>query len=344
MEADPDRVKGAIYGQAIGEALGVQTEGNDNYHIVHTQFAEKKLDLPYSGTFKGNQTNDWSDATDNAVLVMRSLVSYFGGETEDPAADLALRINNWKRGGFLELGDTKGACIEGIISRASAAANWLINPVEAAKTLKGYLATNGAMIRVAPCAVTINPAGWAIAYSEVTHADEHSQAAAVFMATLLGDLCRGKVATPALVCNAAGEARNVVAAEEKKKSLMEAITKTKKLADLKLDDRESQTYASKTLGAAVWAYRQLVATPEDGRTPEFFKKVITEIVLRGGDSSSNAAMAGAILGASMGTEKLPKDWFESLPNREWLKNETENFLEAAERVARADEEAAQEET
>ena len=54
-----------------------------------------------------------------------------------------------------------------------------------------------------------------------------------------------------------------------------------------LDDEKSMGYTLRTLGAALWAYWHATS----------YKEGILKIVLSGGDAATNAAVAGAILGA-----------------------------------------------
>ena len=39
-----------------------------------------------------------------------------------------------------------------------------------------------------------------------------------------------------------------------------------------------------------------------------FKQLINELVMEGGDSDTNAAVAGALLGCKIGYNQLPQDW------------------------------------
>jgi len=70
-------------------------------------------------------------------------------------------------------------------------------------------------------------------------------------------------------------------------------------------------FVYRTLGAGTWALRQ-------GRFQGGFREVITEIVRRGGDADTNAAVAGALFGTFIGLSGLPKDWLDQLCHRDWL--------------------------
>ena len=70
------------------------------------------------------------------------------------------------------------------------------------------------------------------------------------------------------------------------------------LDSLCLDDEKSMGYTLRTLGAALWAYWHATS----------YKEGILKIVLSGGDADTNAAVAGAILGAKFGICHIPDEW------------------------------------
>jgi ADP-ribosylglycohydrolase len=80
------------------------------------------------------------------------------------------------------------------------------------------------------------------------------------------------------------------------------------LDSLELDDEESMGYTLKTLGAALWALFHA----------EDFESGVTEIINRGGDADTNAAVAGALLGARDGEEAIPGAWIRELRWREYM--------------------------
>ena len=74
------------------------------------------------------------------------------------------------------------------------------------------------------------------------------------------------------------------------------------LDSLCLDDEKSMGYTLRTLGAALWAYWHATS----------YKEGILKIVLSGGDADTNAAVAGAILGAKFGIDQIPEEWKSGL--------------------------------
>lgn len=326
-----ERAHGAILGAALGDALGLQVEGDDT-ETVGDRHPGGELDLPYKGAFKGHPPNDWTDATDFTVLVMRALGAYFDSKTEEPASDFAVRAVQWHRTGFAELGDTGGICPEGVVVRAMAHAGFAKDPAEAARAVKGPKADNGALIRTAACAFTAAPSDWATLFCEATHADERCAATTLMLTLLLNALCRIPATAaipPTTAVDPIAQGRSLLTDGARKTDYMQRLTNTKRLEDLKLGERENRSYTLKTCAVAMWAYRQLVKTPAAKRTADFFKTIVRAVAAQGGDASANAAVAGAVLGAALGGANLPEDWLAALPHGKWLTAEVKTFLTSA---------------
>ena len=82
-----------------------------------------------------------------------------------------------------------------------------------------------------------------------------------------------------------------------------------------LDDEKSMGYTLRTLGAALWAYWHATS----------YKEGILKIVLSGGDADTNAAVAGAILGAKFGIDQIPEEWKEGLLHASMLHDKVQEF-------------------
>ena len=87
------------------------------------------------------------------------------------------------------------------------------------------------------------------------------------------------------------------------------------LDSLCLDDEKSMGYTLRTLGAALWAYWHATS----------YKEGILKIVLSGGDADTNAAVAGAILGAKFGICHIPDEWKDGLLYASMLHNKVQDL-------------------
>ncbi|WP_367398940.1 ADP-ribosylglycohydrolase family protein [Segatella copri] len=56
-----------------------------------------------------------------------------------------------------------------------------------------------------------------------------------------------------------------------------------------------------------------------------YREDILKIVLSGGDADTNAAVAGAILGAKFGKDQIPEEWRDGLLYASMLHNKVQEF-------------------
>lgn len=171
----------------------------------------------------------------------------------------------------------------------------------------------------------------AIRYAKVTHADPRCVASAVALTAALVLLLGSASAEDA--CNHA-EAIAVSVLWEEMKAVKEHVNAAEKdqwqqiakgfenelrqcmhddLAALKLGEGLIG-YTFKGLGAAFYALRR--AMTMKGKPETIFRTVLEEIIFEGGDADTNAAPAGALLGAYLGQDAIPKSWKEGLHSKD----------------------------
>src|SRR5271166_5627600 len=92
-----DRVLGAIFGCALGDALGLPAEGGEKRILAERYPAG--LSLPHRAPVRDFPLNDWTDDTDAAVLIMRAIArssrTGAGRSTPSRAQDFAERLVAW---------------------------------------------------------------------------------------------------------------------------------------------------------------------------------------------------------------------------------------------------------
>ena len=88
------------------------------------------------------------------------------------------------------------------------------------------------------------------------------------------------------------------------------------LGKLHLDDRGTKGYTLRTLAAGLWAYN--FGTD--------FRTALQAIIAEGGDTDTNGAVAGALMGARMGYRALPETWVTGLMNKELLEERIERLI------------------
>jgi ADP-ribosylglycohydrolase len=96
---------------------------------------------------------------------------------------------------------------------------------------------------------------------------------------------------------------------------------------LKLDDSQKMGYIYKCLRSGITALRRAMQDPTTTRNG-IFKAIMTELVLTGGDADTNGSVAGALLGAWVGTNQLPPGWIENMTDHAWLVDKTTRLVAA----------------
>jgi ADP-ribosylglycohydrolase len=311
---DYDRVKGCIFGCALGDALGLPAEG-----ITKEILAERYpagITLPHQHATRGFPLNDFSDDTDQTVLIMRALAG-----TDDAAIRFARGLKQWYAQGFPELGDTFGMGCGGMTWRVLKRDEFASDPFAAASSIVGPRSGNGALMRTAPCAFMADAAGWARHICATTHCDPLAEATCAAQCLLirgLSEVPTGAKPSKELLRSAIVAAIEPLSAAQRREFL-EWAERSLDLSALELDSRDARGYTLKSFACSIWAFRHIYSAHIERAS--LFRTVITHIVMAGGDADTNAAIAGACLGAYLGYSQLPQDWIESLPHYQWLERE-----------------------
>lgn len=285
-----DKIKGLIFGQALGDAVGAYTEFRTKRMIKKDYPTLEDFTFPprdYRISFMKRDTKcDWTDDTDQLILLMECLTE----EGRINEHTFARKLVYWVENGFPELGDKRGEGCGGHTFRVLGDVNFLANPIETAK--KYTTQANGSLMRTSIIACMNSDIPTILKNTEIASQTTHFHYHCV-------ESCFELV------------------------KILYAILKDYDLdvRDEKLEELDGNhiEHVLKTINVVRWAYN---------RRFEPFEKIIKTIALEGGDSDTNCAVAGAILGASIGYSQLPEHWLKKLPHRAWLMNKIEKFIDS----------------
>lgn len=101
-----DRLLGCIYGQALGDAYGLSTEFEDRDDVARKYPNCSLIPFPdyvLTGHNRRWMRGDWTDDTDQWILVLLTLMFHGGDERV-----FAQKLTNWIYYGYPELGDHGG--------------------------------------------------------------------------------------------------------------------------------------------------------------------------------------------------------------------------------------------
>ena len=270
------RAQGCLLGQLIGDSLGSLVEFQPPERIRRT-YPDGVRDMADGGTWNtiaGQPTDD----SEMALLLARSLASL--GKFDQ--AEVKKAYVFWLNSGPFDCGNTIWSSLTGRLSPQSQA--------------------NGAMMRISPLGIFgVNyeleqVAEWARQDAAITHI--HSvcqQANALFAMAIAHAISTG--------CSASDLYQEIVGwAEEMdvESSLKETISAA---ADSPPDDFvDSQGWVLIAFRNALWQLR----------TADDVEEGIVDTIMRGGDTDTNAAICGALLGAVHGREAIPDRWIDTI--------------------------------
>jgi ADP-ribosyl-[dinitrogen reductase] hydrolase len=299
-----DRVLGCVLGLALGDALGAPFEFRRAHEIPHPLPA---LALPWQGLPPGTTTDD----TAMARNLVRSLAEREGF---DPG-DLVARHVAWFRTGPPDVGNLTRRVL-----RAAAAGRPAEDVAREIWERRGpeVSAGNGSVMYCAPLGAAFagrpqELAEHAPRLSALTHFDPRCRTAVLAVTVAVASLVRGE--GEATAWSHAAEATLPLDGGEELEYLVQAVGEARPV------DGPDQGFC--LFAAAVG----LQALARGGP----FDHALTRVVWLGGDTDTNAAVAGALLGAAGGRSNLPQAWLGRLADHDAIEHEALGLVPLAAR-------------
>ena len=270
------RAQGCLLGQLIGDSLGSLVEFQPPERIRRT-YPDGVRDMADGGTWNtiaGQPTDD----SEMALLLARSLASL--GKFDQ--AEVKKAYVFWLNSGPFDCGNTIWSSLTGRLSPQSQA--------------------NGAMMRISPLGIFgVNyeleqVAEWARQDAAITHIHSVCQQANALFAMAIAHAISTGCSASDLYQEIVGWAKEM----DVESSLKETISAA---ADSPPDDFvDSQGWVLIAFRNALWQLR----------TADDVEEGIVDTIMRGGDTDTNAAICGALLGAVHGREAIPDRWIETI--------------------------------
>jgi len=284
-----ERAQGCLYGLLAGDSLGALVEFQDADE-VRRLYPDGVRTLQPGGTWDllaGQPTDDG----ELALALARALVEAHGYDAEVAAAAYV----RWLDSKPFDIGETIAAAF-GAAAQAPAGDRAL----RARQAANGESQANGALMRVAPIGIAragrpADAAAAAEADAMLSHPNPVTVAANRAFAAAIAALVGGADAQAALDA-AAAQAGSGAGAE----------TVRNWLALAAIPDADDY---SRQMGWVRHAFRNATSRLAAGQS---VGEAVCETVARGGDTDTNAAICGALLGAAQGLGALPMDWLEVL--------------------------------
>lgn len=331
-----NKLAGLVYGCAAAECFGVQAD-NMNTEYLHERFPDGVNEMPTVQSH-GIRPNDWGGNTDQLVVIIDALTET-GGDFD--LGVFVRKLKKWRKQGFQELGDLTGTGMDQVTSRVTANTDFVRDPIGVSrKTVGDFIganASNGSVVRGCMLSVSNNWQSVAIQQSMATHANNVSIYSSWLLTSMCRELMRDHLPPPthflknklafikrphAKLFNESQrvyECKFPVVADGEDLTYERILEEQLKRLDL---GTEPHTNALKTIGCAFYALNAIRCVANGHGTKlsydNIFKETVKAIVNQGGDTDTNAAAAGAVMGSWLSYTNLPSDWVLRFENKRWL--------------------------
>ena len=296
ITANKDKFKGVVFGSLVGDALGGPLEFMSAKEIIGQH------DGPVTDMIGGGVHQlEKGEITDDSQLSMIALESIVKTGCLD-ADDIAGDFISWINGGPKDA----GILTRKVLKRAQETENgkivgWKKASKQHAEGFPDSSRGNGSLMRCYPAALLSYRHSLSLIFdtarlSQLTHYDSVCVAACIMFNQLLANLITSSLETKLFADNSPDF------------SIIPTSTAIPETAYIKnyLEENNPERpvpggYVLDTLHIGIWGLFQ-----------PGFEEGLVKVVNRGGDADTNAAVAGALLGARFGYSAIPKRWLDCL--------------------------------
>lgn len=326
------KFQGCLLGGAIGDALGMPVETMTHEEIMALNGGQGVIDFmaPVQQKFKEAAKLPAGSTTDDTQLTLVVAKSLIHSRGILDIYDCAQRhVEAWRENNVTWGGSTRDAIAEIAEGRR--------HPRTPPKVTPNRGLGNGVVMKIAPIGLLshlntffgypINLANECLRLGAITHGDPRASIAAFAVANAIHYLVTNSIIDANTTDNRHPKVWNLLNNTIYETKLIEetvlSVDPIKVSAHLKLIDRPINLESSTNLRGAVGCGFTAIETAAFAigtfiRHPTDFKEGVLEAVNAGGDTDTNAAVVGNLIGANLGIEGLPKEWLERCPVREEL--------------------------
>ena len=296
-----ERAKGALLGLACGNLLGLPVESWERAEI---------FDSYPDGVTEIDPEEKRRLMDDDLAQAVELGEALLGGG--DYIGDFARRLVRWRWENGRGMGYTTSAVID-LLEKGNL-------PPEAGRIIyeeRDRIAPNGGVMRCAPVALRryLEPerlVGDSAATCAVTHYAPTCQWSCIVVNVAIGLLLRGRFPTVA-------ELAATALADGAPEELEEWMMWVGEYRGVNTLEDEPIGHTLRCMQAGLWGLATQLG----------FEDALVAVVSAGGDTDTNGAVAGAVLGARYGVDAIPRRWLECIPQRERLEQLAEDLVAAA---------------
>lgn len=294
-ESIKDKMLGCLYGQAIGDALGLGSEFMSKDEVIQNYPDGLKT---YSQIIQDDHRRRWDKGawTDDTDMMLCILEGFEGGKFD--LHHVASNFKDWFDGTPMGIGSHtyKVLCMGDYVEQPEMCSKlwWDLSRQQSA--------ANGALMRTSVVGLAkYDVEKQAEDICKLTHYDPRCVGSCVIATVIIHNLVwNGTLLSYEQI-------RDI--AQRYDDRILELVDKAYNSTDismLNLDETDSIGYTLRTLSAALWCYWHA----------ESFEEGLLAVVNEGGDADTNGAISCAILGAKFGFSSIPDYYIDNLYNEE----------------------------
>ncbi|HOJ85665.1 MAG TPA: ADP-ribosylglycohydrolase family protein [Elusimicrobiales bacterium] len=291
-----EKVKGLLFGTAVGDALGVPVEFKSREYLKTNPVKDM-----ISGGVHNQAAGTWSDDSSLTFCLAESLIKGFSPKDVADKFVKSVYEGYWTANGrFFDLGYATGVAIKKLKSGVS--------PLKSgAKTEDSN--GNGSLMRISPLVFYIYKEPILDRYkktkiiSSITHAHMRSVISCFYYIEFLRGILLGeeKFETYSRLKKEIPSFLSSLKVKNKEIEIFDKLL-SGDIYKLKESDISSSGYVLHTLEASVWCFM----------TTDNFKNAVLKAVNLGEDTDSVGAVSGAMAGLYYGFSSIPKKWTKKL--------------------------------
>ncbi|KAK8880611.1 hypothetical protein M9Y10_003293 [Tritrichomonas musculus] len=327
-----NHMMGAVFGSALGDCLGMSAEMTD------TKYARFSLDVPLSILW--NYLPSWyradvfyratvTDDTEQAILLMRTLADCNG---ELNLAHFAKLLTDWANKGVSEHCQEYALDVGETTWNAITSHNYLKDPLTGSFDTTYESRGNGCAMRTAPIGCfkfwdlnTVTK--YAFNFGCTTHYNDVCAVCTILCSLLIAkniqryslkeNLAAKDQSSLRMTDNEIDELIDYsfkVVADEMSDDFDVEASRAEVMKYLKADSFDKLHLSGKQIGYVLRATGAAVLALRKGMS---YEEAMTEVVRWAGDSDSNAAVVGGVIGAVVGFSGIPSDMMKYLYTGNW---------------------------
>lgn len=307
-----DRARGTLLGLAAGNLLGLPVESTSHHRIA----GRHPDGLTEIDPAEAHRRMD--DDLAQAVDLGESLLA--GG---DYVQDFSDRLDVWARENGRGIGITTEEVIEEIRQGAPTP-----EPARRVYERKNGIAPNGGVMRCAPVAIARHDdperlVSDSAATCVVTHYAATCQWSCIIVNAVISQLLHGiEPDLPAILAAAAADGCPDLLAASRRDGIPTAALDAIAAGTAPPSDVDWLMCNHRLIGHTLLALQYGLWATTTGMN---FEDALVASVATGGDTDTNAAVAGAVLGARYGASSIPGRWLDCIPQRERIESLAANL-------------------